>query len=616
MPQLTSQRFGSTPQGPDWREALRDGLRRDDALREVEAEQKQATEREREEDAELHFQTQLEYNALIPTGSGRALDLDLFPFQRELYSEEVLNAEEVAIRKATQIGVSEVMWRWAVRRVDDFGETIIYYFPTDNHITDFGDTRIEPAILASPYLSRRIPKEHVRQKKLKQIGAGTLYLRGLQSKTGVHSVDAEGIVFDEYDEADPKQIGLAEQRISGARERGMTPRIRRIGKPSIPGWGIDAEYENSDRRVWMVTCPKCEREQELEFTKTVRWRSEASGSKVLSPADDEFDDRRDITEVWRACESCEASLEQAVGAGRWQATMPGKYRPLGYHVSRLIVPTADLVKLVYDSRTRDATRLELFHQASLGLGWVATDAALTDEAIDRAMAFNTEMPQEGYSGRYPVTMGVDVHSEQDLYVRISELSPDGRRRAIRIAEASDFGEVCRLMDVYRVGMCVIDSMPERRIGRAVAKRFPGRVYLCSYNEKPLSDWKVDAQKHDVSVNRTEAIDAMMESIRTTANAPLQAAPAKYKDQLKSLKRKVIEDSKGRPQRVYVSTGSQGDHYGHAEVYDLVAAELLMALEQVSAERALGDERPLTEEELGITGERDWRRGGYYAGFQG
>ena len=39
--------------------------------------------------------------------------------------------------------------------------------------------------------------------------------------------------------------------------------------PSIPDWGINKVYLESDRRQWFVTCPKCNLRQPLDFWENV-----------------------------------------------------------------------------------------------------------------------------------------------------------------------------------------------------------------------------------------------------------------------------------------------------------------------------------------------------------
>lgn len=569
MPATSAKRFGA-----------HHGLRATDVFGEVWRQTK-------EEPDDAGHRSMLEYASLIPEASTGPLDIAGFPYQLEpFYGDTIADAEEVVYMKSTQIGASTFLWRWAVRRADQFGETVIYFFPTTIHVTEFGDERLAPSIDASRYLQTRIPKGHAQRKTFKQIGLGNLQLRGMQSKAAVQAVAAQAVVIDEYDECPPQRIDEAEQRISGAEATGRVGRVRRSGRPSIPGYGIDAAYQESDRRKWFVTCAGCGEQQTVEFGENLRWRSAAGGEKVLRPGHDEFDVAKDVTEAWRACRSCNASLEgKPIMEGEWSATAHGLGRAPGYHVQRLIVPRTSLRKLVVNSRRRSLTGIENFHNADLGEAWAASDARLTDEDLARAGA-QGRAPQHVYEGRFPVTLGLDVASERDLSCRTSEHLPDGTRKALRIWEPETFEEVAQAMRELRVHMACVDALPERRAARALQAEFPGRVLLVEYDDNPKADaWVLDEKRAIVRVNRTEAIDAMMDSIRTVRNIIQKPPPTNYLEQMKSPVRRVELDAKERPVRRYVPTGTQGDDYAHAETYDVVAAELLAAFTVVNEEEA-------------------------------
>lgn len=522
-----------------------------------------------------------EYAQLVPEGNMGPLRLDEFPYQLEpFYSDEVADALEVVYRKSTQIGASTALWRWAVRRCDQFSETTMYFFPTATHVTEFGDERIEPSIEASEYLRRRIPRGHTRRKTMKQIGGGILNLRGLESRAGAQATAAQAIVIDEYDDCNEKNISQAERRLTGAAAKGHKPRIRRSGRPSLPGYGIDAQYGESDQRQWHVRCPECGDEQLVDFTENLRWRSHAGGDRELRAGHDDFEVRKDVIEAWRACRSCNASLESGpILQGVWKATAHGPGRVPGYHIPRLIVPNTDLVQIVIASRATRISDVEAFHNADLGVPYATADAMLTDEDLDRAMAHGYEEAHLAYSGRFPTTMGVDVASERNLSARVTEHWPDGTRKALRVWEPADFEEVARAMDAFNITLAAIDAQPERRSAKGLVRDFPGRVVLVEYEDNPRKKaWDYNSDTFTIRVNRTEAIDAMMDDIRSGANVLLRDEPTNYREQLKALKRRIEEDTKGNPRKLYVTTGQNGDDYAHAEVYDLVAKEMLIQLQ--------------------------------------
>lgn len=502
-------------------------------------------------------------------------------------------------------------WRWAARRAEQFDDRVMYFFPTDDDVSDFGDQRIEPSIQDSAYLLKRIPASYVRQKHLKQIGGGWLALRGTQSKTAVQSVDADALVFDEYDYLHQKNLEQAERRIAGAVAAGRTPRVRRFGYPTVAGYGISSLYERSDRRRWLVTCPECDAEQALAWEFNVRWRSEAGGDVCRFGAD-EYENYRDVVEVWRCCKECEASLETEPGVagpihrGRWVASRP-ESDLIGFHVSRLIVPRTDLVELVRNSRKLSPAAQEAFWNNDLGLPYSPAEAALTLQDVEAACVLGNA-PDARLNPRLTRVAGLDVAGERDLSIWIDELTPDGQQRAVYVGEPIDFKEAADLLVRYRVNLTVVDSMPERRSARALAATFPGRVILAQYDDKNNSDaFKYDPKKNMVTINRTEGMDAFMDGIRQQRRVPPRVPPARFASQLCSPKRRTIEDAQGRPKRVYVSTGPDGDDWAHAGVYGLVAREMWNMKIQVDRAVAGNRGQPVADERFGFRDE-------YRAGF--
>lgn len=582
---------------------------------------RQSVTRRRSSSSTAHIHhTMRDWATLAPEPKVGPLNLEDFPYQIEpFYSDEVADLEEVVYLKSTQVGASAGSWRWGMRRAQQYGDTVVYIFPTSDHVTDFGDTRIEPAIEASPFLKRQIPSGHVRKKALKRIGMGWLYLRGSNSKAGAQSVDADVVVFDEYNHLDPSNVPQIERRLSGARQAGRIPRVRRLGIPTGPGEGIDAVFTQSDQRRWHVTCPECQDEQPLDWWKNVRWLNPGQ-EEVMRSGKDVFANADEVEKAWRACRSCEASLEGVIRTGRWIATQPHR-QMRGYHITRLVVPRCDLAQMVKSSRKTKPSEVIAFFNNDLGIAFASTESQLDEDAITAACSHGGDIVSVlPYKPGIFRTAGIDVAGERDINVRISEQSADlQQRRAIYIGTCRDFDELHALLVRYQVTQFAIDGNPERRMARGLIARLPGRGVLVEYGDpRTAPSFAYNPLQDKVTVNRTEAIDGMMDSIRMLRNIPLRSPPPGYIEQLMAPRRRVQIDKKERVIRVYVSVGP--DDYAHAEVYDLVATEMLR-LRLNAGEILEADEREVSDEELGIQRGRfdspeTGLAGGYDPGFGG
>lgn len=488
-----------------------------------------------------------DWSRRVPEPKAGRLDFDRFPFQRELYGE-AWDDPEAVIMKSTQVGVSAFGVRWALYHADINGLTGLYVFPTQKDVWDFSTARINPVIDASPYLRDRQLPADPDNKGMKGIGRGLVYFRGSESKRGLDSVDADHIVFDEYDTLVQENIPDAERRVTGS-QFGL---IRRVGVPSVPDYGIAALYDKSDQRVWRVKCD-CGKWQTVEFEKNV-----------------------DLNNGIRVCEKEDCRKPLNVARGEWVATYPDR-SVRGYHVTRLIAPSANLNLIVAASKKTAMYERQVFHNKDLGLPYAPAEGRLSREAIAAAQsAGGGYLMEPGYHGNNLVTMGVDVASARDLNVRISEHISDTKKRALWIGMVQSFDHLALLMDRYQVNMAVIDHLPDGRLARAFVERFAGRAYICSYDGTHAPNdsqvLKVNEEMRHARVRRTEAIDAMTEMIRLQNNLLPEDLPDGYIEQLQSLVRVQDEDAAGRRTVKYRRMG-HADDYAHAEVYDLVATEL-------------------------------------------
>jgi hypothetical protein len=507
----------------------------------------------------------------IPEAQTGVLDFDRFPYQREPYLESG-DLDEMIVAKGTQVGFSTMMLRWALWIADEWGGTVMYVMPVKGDVYDFSDQRVAPVIRGSDYLRSRMAHDDPDNKGLRKIGRGFVYFRGSTKAHDLDSVPATAMVLDEYDTLSQVNIPVAEARVGAADH----PMIRRIGVPTLDGVGIHAQYELTDMRRWVVRCDGCNHWQQVTM-ENLDWTERSPGRYKAR----------------RVCERCRRPLD--VKRGEWVAEHPDR-EVRGYHVPRLIVPGADMGKIVANSRSDKAEVLEAHHHRDLAMPWEREDARLSRAAIESSKRQGIEL-EESYVGYNPVTMGIDQSSVRGLNVRISEHLNEREKRLLWIGVVDDdapgaegearHGALRKLADKmqrYNVTMAAIDGAPDGRFARAFCMAHYGRAYMVHYSDTMKQSITIPDEDKvgevDVTAKRTEWIDATLDLFRWQRNLiprrPLEEYSedlASYEEQLRAPVRRKVEKPDGTIVHRYEKAGKYDD-WAHAEVYDVIATEIL------------------------------------------
>jgi hypothetical protein len=502
--------------------------------------------------ANREVQSFLTWSERLPIPERGALDFELFPFQREWYTDEVVHAKQVCWIKATQVGVSEYGVRWSLYFPDQHGDRALYVFPGLRQLRDFSDARVRP-LVHSEYLRTRVPSDSIDNKYLKDVGPGKWYARGSNNATDLDSVAGDVLCLDEYDDIVQANIPRAEKRLSSPLSRGL---IRRFGVPRYSELGIHAEYEKSDQRRWHVTCSHCGEEAPMHF-----WSQEEEDHHYV-----------DQERCERICWNCEEPLEpDDFREGRWVAKFPDREN-IGYHVTRLILPTARVAEIVAESKKTKPFEIQEFWNSTLGLPFDPEEGRLSKIAIlaaTRDYYVPRRWDEGGYTGQNLVTAGVDVASVRSLNVRISEWLDEYTKRALFIGTVESFDDLAVIMQSYRVQTMLIDHLPDGRLARAMVNKFPGRCWTVSWGDR-RAVFEVDSEMRTVSAQRTTTISAVLDSIRKQQNELPQNLPEDYVAHMRAAVLKKDEDDKGKV-RVFYETMTDHD-YLQAEGYDLLAGE--------------------------------------------
>ena len=384
---------------------------------------------------------------------------------------------------------------------------------------------------------------------LKRIGDSYLYLRGMQSTVGMKSVPADMIVFDELDETSPAAKAMAKERLAHSDYK----RIVELSNPSLPEYGIDEQYQKSDQRQWTLCCPSCG-----HWTAPVKEFPVKLGEevKIIRP-------RKDGTH-FLACTKCGGELD--VATGEWVAEFPNKSIH-GYRISQLFSSKVDPGEILAEYRT---TRYpDRFYNLKIGIPWADLERRLD---IMSVLSLCTDTPMAERCDRGSCVMGVDTGKQLHVTVLRDDGNDREKRHLIHLAVCRDFSDLDRIMEKFHIWRCVIDGLPETHATRDFARRHPGRVFLCFFNENQRGTPKWDNQSFTVQMNRTEALDASRAAVRERQVILPRQQPIveEFAQHMAADARILKEDEEtGVKKYKYIRTGQ--DHFSLAFTYAWLAA---------------------------------------------
>lgn len=462
------------------------------------------------------------------------------------------------VMKAAQIGATTA-FIGAALWLADRGEPTIYYLPDDTLIPDIHALRVKPVFEFSPYLRARVRnRDAVQTIELK----APISFIGLKGKLAVESRPAKVLIFDEVDKAEMPRVTIAKERL------GHTPMAEQsiyyLSKPSVPGYGISALYNESDKRERMVKCG-CGEWTPLDWLGGV---VEKLDDYIFELKDRDWAEgsKQDINIY---CCACGRPVDRDA-AQEWVATQPGRdYH--GYKLSRLhfhIHTVADLWR-EFSASIGNESRMQNFYNSWLGEPYVAAGAGLTVADLDAAK--DDYLPVS--SCIQPCVLGVDPNPGAGNHYVVAELA--GRR--VLSVGVTDWPGLDALFVAYKIVGGVIDGRGDTGKALDFQKKHPD-ILLADYvtdalvpSAEVVRDGMNGATRW-IKLDRTVVMDEMVGAVRGGGvklphNAENMGAPGSpygsFYQHLLSIARVKEETSRGIR---YAWRESSADHFAHALTY--------------------------------------------------
>lgn len=485
-----------------------------------------------------------------------------FSFQKHEYQEEPYRMMALvpilAAKKGSQIGWSELAMLSSIHSCAyKFNTGTIYYLPTDDDVTAFSKQRFNPLLQLNMSsigpLIRNTNEVHIKRVN----GRSNLMFYGLKSKVKVKMIPADKVVFDEVDEADPSQVNQAHQRV----EHSPWQWKNYFSTPTLPDFGIDAIYQETDQRWRMIRCEACNHYTCLE----VSW------------PDSIKEDRHG--KAYRACVKCGKPLNMSSPKNEWVPQFPGKeiggQLAVGYWISQLQSPVVNL-QGIWEEWKKGPKFLTNFYNHRLAQAHADAQDRLE---IEQVLALCSGYGMEQFS-QVPTAIGIDV-SPAVLYVVVLRPEVNDTCRLIWMGEVKwdkkvNWTGLDPLMHKFR-GRAVVDGSPEPERAETWVKRYRQRAWVCTYSNKQAMGY----QFHDapgetgrVKVNQDIAM-GYSQNVLSGGKVFLPRRSDKTEEFAKHchavMRKKIIDEQTGNYHHSWVKSVNE-DHYRRAFNLAVLAME--------------------------------------------
>ena len=283
----------------------------------------------------------------------------------------------IVVMSSAQVGKTTILLAILGFYIDQDPAPILMLQPTLEMGQAFSKDRLAPMLRDTPALQGKVKDARSRDSgntlMHKSFPGGHITIAGANSAASLASRPIRILLADEVDRY-PESAGTEGDPISLARKRTTTYFNRKIvlvSTPTVKGQSrIEAAFEESDKRYFMVPCPECGHEQRLTW-QNVRWPEG-------KPHSAEY-----------CCEDCgslwnDAKRWSAVRKGRWVATSESN-GVAGFHLSELYSPWRRAGETAEDFLLSKPSpeRLRTWVNTALGETWEDTGERIEAGALDQ-----------------------------------------------------------------------------------------------------------------------------------------------------------------------------------------------------------------------------------------
>jgi len=316
--------------------------------------------------------------------------------------------ETVVVMSSAQVGKTEVINNIVGYHIHQDPAPMLVLQPTVEMAQTWSKDRLAPMLRDSAALRGKVHVSNRRDSQntllSKRFAGGHITMTGSNAPAGLASRPIRVVLCDEVDRY-PPSAGTEGDPVSLARKRATTFWNRKViltSTPTLSGVSrIEAEFELSDKRYFMVPCPHCGHSQRLLWG-NVKWLKDEEGKGLPDTAAYHCGE---CATVWS-----EADRLAAIRGGEWVATDPGG-QIAGFHLSELYSPWSSIpdIARAFLAAQKNTESLKTWVNTALGEPWEDRGEQVDQTSLySRREQYTADVPD----GALILTAGIDVQRDR------------------------------------------------------------------------------------------------------------------------------------------------------------------------------------------------------------
>lgn len=448
----------------------------------------------------------LEWICANTTMNGRRFSIKGYEFQEAIVNDM---HPSMAVRKCSQVGLTEVQIRkslaWTYR---NRGVASIFTLPEEKLFKRVSQTRVKP-IVDNDRVFQLNAEGAVRSMGIMQFGNSFLYLTGC-TEGDATSTSADALFNDEVDLSDQKMLALFNSRLQNSTYK----IIQRFSTPTFPLFGIDGDYQSSDKHQYLCKCPSCGHHNNPAFTREyIHIPGLPDHYAKLTEIEASDLDDLDLENAAVVCKKCRTPLPLGDPDTReYVPEHPGR-RMRGYQVSPFVTDRLNVGYMV-DQLVRYKRRqfIRGFYNTVLGEPYSDGQIQLSYAAIRACMKSPN---RQEVSKDHPCAIGIDVGQTCHIVVGSAVKTDIFEFLSVPVEQLQE--TIDDLDTRYNIVCGGADRYPYTPTVDALREHTKGRIIPFAYAStgpvlKEEKD-KITEEVLHIRINRTYILDSVANDIR-------------------------------------------------------------------------------------------------------